>query len=205
MVYKCNFFYKKNKPVFSNFFLDIPDGKITALCGHNGAGKTTLLKCMSGILPSETVVQNTWFVGTSGSLISHFSLEQNLKLIKHDMSAARRYMEDFGLTEFVKRPVKKLSTGQQILSSLIVALVSGREILLLDEILSPLDPVNQEKAIKILKESQKTVLITSHDLNTVCELSDKVIILKKGQIVYENDSSNITPEELKEKYKVLAC
>ena len=205
MVYNCNFFYKKNKPIFWNFFLDIPDGKITALCGHNGAGKTTLLKCISGILPSAKSVKDTWFVGTTGSLIIHFNLMQSLQMLKHDSLKAKQYIEEFELTDFVKRPIRNLSTGQQILCSLIVALVSDRSILLLDEILSPLDPVNQEKAIKILKETQKTVLITSHDLNTVCELADKVLILKKGQIVYENDSLNVTPEELKEKYKELAC
>ena len=205
MKFVCNFSYKKRTTLFNNLTIDFPENKITVLCGHNGAGKTTLLKCMSGIFVSKNIVEDSWYVGSNGSLIVHLSLLDNLSMLEYNKEKAEYYFSLFDLSDYIKRPVYKLSTGQAILCSIVVALLSNRNVLFLDEVLGPLDPVNTEKVISELKNSGKTIFITSHDLSDIVEMADKIIIMKKGQIAYENDNSNLSINSLKEIYKGVAC
>lgn len=91
-----------------------------------------------------------------------------------------------------------------MLASIIVALCSDKPILLLDEPFGPLDPTNSEKLLKILKNSKKTVIISSHDLFITSEIADKVIFIKDGKITFESNELNIEANYLKEKYLELA-
>ena len=202
MVFDISFGYKKKELIFDNFHFEIPDGKITVLCGHNGAGKTTLLKIISGILPSTLKNTGGCFVPASGGLIQHFSLNEHIKILgggENDLY--KEAFELFGAKEFEKKRISKLSTGQTIMASVLTAFASGREFLLLDEPYASLDPINAENLTNILKKRNGTTLITSHDLFLTAETSPHIQFLKNGKISWINDKADIEVEELKEKYK----
>ena len=103
-----NFKYNRKKVIFENLELEIPENKITVICGHNGAGKTTLLKILSGIFPSKKDENlksvKGWFVPASGGLIRHFSLKEHLDIIKAEKTHLGKKLFLF----FRQRLLKKL-------------------------------------------------------------------------------------------------
>ncbi len=205
MNYDIRFGYKKKNLIFDTLKLQIPDEKITILCGHNGAGKTTLLKIVAGILPSNISNPKGWFVPLSGGLIRHFSLEEHIKILgKTPTPLYEEAFEVFSAQSFSKKRISKLSTGQTLMSALLLAFASNEDLLLLDEPYSVLDPTNAENLTKLLKKRKGTTILTSHDLFLTAETSYHIQFLKDGKISWINDDENITVETLREKYKEMA-
>ncbi len=205
MNFDVTFGYKKNNLIFQNFSCQIPNDEITVLCGHNGAGKTTLLKIISGILPSNIQNIGGWFVSSSGGLIQHFSLDEHIKILGCVPSALYNEAFDlFGVKEFSKKRVSKLSTGQKIIASILTAFASNEDFLLLDEPYASLDPTNAENLTKLLKKRRGTTILTSHDLYLTAETSLNIQFLKNGKISWKNDGSSRSVEELRELYKEFA-
>lgn len=198
MNYTCTFYYKKNQPIYDHTSFSFEENKITILLGHNGAGKTTLLKCISGILPSSSKIEDCWFIGSNGTLIEHFSLMEHLKIIGAE--DFENYINLFDIGDVKSKPIQKLSTGQKMICSIIVGLYSGKKYLLLDEPFAPLDPVNTDKLLNILEKSNRTIIITSHDLFLTKNAADKIYFIKNGKIVFETTDKNMTIDELKSKY-----
>lgn len=193
-----NFSYKKSKPLFSDFTFEIADKQITFLCGHNGAGKTTLLKLLSGILPSKSKSEDTWYISSTGGLMFHFSLNEHLSLLNvkttfEDNDLWRLAYTLFEAKNFEDKKISNLSSGQVMMASIIVALASKKSFLLLDEPFAPLDPTNAKHLQTILQELKKkdiTVLVTSHDLFMTKETADNVLFLKNGKIVFSKKVDN---------------
>lgn len=204
MDYSITFGYKKNKLLYEDFSINIPDGKISVICGHNGAGKTTLLKIISGILPSNLENNHAWFVSATGGLIKHFTLEEHLQIINASNNPdLEEALNLFDAKKFYKEPIRNLSTGQVMMASIITACASSSQIILLDEPFSSLDPVNSENLVTILKKLNKTVLLSSHDLFLTTEVADKIMFIKNGKITWST-TTYVDVEELKEKYKEFA-
>ncbi len=205
MKYNVNFKYNRKKEIFKDFEIEIPENKITVICGHNGAGKTTLLKILSGIFITDIKETKGWLVPSSGGLIQHFSLKEHLDIINaKENDNWREAYELFNAQEFAKSPIRRLSTGQEMMASLIVALASKEEILFLDEPFASLDPTNAENLVKILKNANRTIVITSHDLYLTTEVADNILFIKKGEISWQNQEKNVSVDELKEAYKTFA-
>lgn len=212
MNFNITFGYKKNHLLYNNLSIEIPDNKITTICGHNGAGKTTLLKVLAGVYSSKTEIVDSWFVPSEGGLIYHFSLQEHLKLFLNkeqivNNSLLNQAIELFGAKDFYTKKISKLSTGQKIISAIIIAITSNKNFIILDEPFASLDPINAQKLSIFLKKiasEGKTILLTSHDLYMTSETAEHIILLKDGQIVFQEDSSNISSLEfLQDKYKEL--
>lgn len=197
-----NFRYEKNRPVFSGFRFDIPENQITVLCGHNGAGKTTLLKILSGILPSESSWDDTWYVPASSGLIQHFSLLDHIRII--DAVETDVYNEAFELFQaaaFCEEPARKLSSGQSVMASVLTAFASAKNVLLLDEPYATLDPVNAQNLAYLLKKYPGTIVVTTHDLFLTLETSNSIQFLKNGEVSWQNRDPALTIDELRSAYK----
>lgn len=212
MIFNVTFGYKRKELIFDNFVLNIPEGQITVLCGHNGAGKTTLLKTLAKVLPSDLPGCDSWYVPAERGLIYHFSLMEHLDMmskkdtLKND-GLAKDAFDIFEAEDFSKKKISSLSTGQNMMASIIVAFASGKKVLFLDEPFGCLDPKNADNLMHLLKKAAQsgiTILATSHDLFMTAETANHLIYIKNGKIVYETDmDSNITVAELTEKYKEL--
>lgn len=205
MNFTVNFGYKRNCPLFTSLELEVPEGRTTVVCGHNGAGKTTLLKLLSGILPSKMEAAPAWFVPASGGLIRHFSLKEHLDILEaHKREDWRDAYQLFGAEAFYKAPVRSLSTGQSMMASLVVAIASGKELLLLDEPFASLDPTNAQHLVAVLSRLERTVVITSHDLYLTAECAHRILFIKDGGISWQWEGEGMDVERLQAAYREFA-
>lgn len=208
----------------SDISLTINEGEMIGLIGRNGAGKTTLIKLLTGILPlrqGEIKIDQMLpyqrekvFLKNIGVLLGQRSqLIWDLPAIDtYDMLAAIYELpkqmynarltwlsEQLEVTELLYIPVRKLSLGQRVKCELIAALLHRPKYLFLDEPTLGLDFVTQKTSYKILRlENQyhkTTIITTSHYIKDIEQLADKVIILNKGKIIF-NDKLEQLPKEL---------
>jgi ABC-2 type transport system ATP-binding protein len=194
----------------SDFSITIERAGIYCLLGRNGAGKTTLLKTLAGhIAASGTVTVNgrdvaplampetVHFVET-GAAQFNMRLTDLFKAAAeinpaYDMDFALEMARRFNLD--VKKHYKQLSFGMKTMVNTLIALSSGREILLLDEPVLGFDPVMRKAFYELLHEScaekPKTVIVSTHIIDEIAKVAEQLIILDKGRLVLFCDINEI--------------
>ena len=208
--------------------LTIPHGENFGLVGNNGAGKTTLfsllldlIKASSGeILSKETNVATSeeWKKYTGSFLDEGFLLdfltpneyfEFTGKLYGMNKSDVNDFLSPY--SEFFndeilgsKKYIRDLSKGNQKKVGIAAALLGNPEILILDEPFANLDPTSQIRLKAILNDlrAEKTVLVSSHDLNHVTEVCHRIVVLDQGEVVKDIETSPATLEELERYFAV---
>jgi len=204
--------------------LDIPKGQSFGLVGNNGAGKTTyfsllldLIQPTTGFIKSNDVQVNTsedWKPFTSAFidesfLIGYLTPEEYFYFIgelrnqnKADVDALIAQFSDFFHGEIIgqKKYLRDLSKGNQKKAGIVAALIGNPEVIILDEPFANLDPTTQIRLkgiIKNLAEKQGvTVLVSSHDLSHVTDVCERIVVLEKGLIVKDLQTSAATLKEL---------
>lgn len=194
--------------VLKNISFDIEQGKCIALIGKNGAGKSTLIDILIGnvnansgeifdkdkLLQSENrsiMFQKTMFTDQLKvieiiNLYQSFyenplPLEEIIELTKFDSSQLNQF-------------VNKLSCGQQRLLDFVLSLIGQPQLILLDEPTSTMDIEIREyfwSIIENLKEDNRTILYTSHYIEEVERMSDKIILIENGEIILNDSTSHI--------------
>src|SRR5262245_38254361 len=208
-----------NKTALDDVSLTVPRGGVFGLIGGNGAGKTTLIKHILGLLKAESgtvrlfgmdPVENP--VGTLGR-IGYLSEERDLpnwmrvgELMRYtqaffpnwDETYAEELRSAFDLD--VQAKIRNLSRGQRARAGLLVALAHRPELLVLDEPSSGLDPVVRRDIlgaiIRTIAEEGRTVLFSSHLLDEVERVADRVAMIHEGRIVLTESI-----DELKETHR----
>lgn len=208
----------KTIQALKNINLEIYKGQTVGLIGLNGAGKSTLIKIILGILvpnegeikvfdkePFKNRIENLYDIGIifgqKTQLRWDLSPLDSYKLNKalYDISSEKfeallnKYSEILELNSFIDRPVRTLSLGQKMRADLLSALLHSPELLILDEATIGVDILSKNKILKLIKELKKdtTIIYTSHNLNEVYEISDRIIILNKGEIVLDKNKDDI--------------
>ena len=173
-------------------------GKTLGIIGANGAGKSTLLALLAGTMTPTTGRIET--LGTMSSLLElgasfHPDLtgRENVYLAGAIMGMSRAQMRrrfddilafaDIG--KFIDEPVKHYSSGMYVRLGFAVAVEVDPDILLIDEVLAVGDVNFQKKCLRRMaefREQRKTMLIISHDLNTIQSVSDEILFLDHGQV-----------------------
>ncbi|OLS24175.1 MAG: putative ABC transporter ATP-binding protein YbhF [Candidatus Heimdallarchaeota archaeon LC_3] len=206
------------KKILHDINFSVNSGEIVAYTGPNGAGKTTtinilttLLKPTSGMVflngynvvkDSKKIRQVIGYVFEDFGLYPSLSVINNLdfigKLYKLSEGERRRKIKEiiefFDLREYKKTPISKLSKGTKQKVSIAKALLHDPEILFLDEPTSGLDPLTAKNIMNLvlsLKKEGKTILMTTHLLNRAEMVSDRIILINKGKIVYNGKTSEI--------------
>jgi ABC-2 type transport system ATP-binding protein len=195
--------------------LQVERGEIFGFLGPNGAGKTTTIRCMldmirpdSGRLrvlgihpqanPTE-VQKRTGYLPGEMALFPNLTAERQLRFFNDmrgregDWMLARELSERLGLD--LKQRIKNLSKGNKQKIGVVQALMHRPELVLLDEPTAGLDPLVQQEVLAIIREVRAggaTVFFSSHILSEVEALSDRVAILRQGQIVEIGDTSSLT-------------
>ncbi len=210
--------------------LQIKKGESFGLVGNNGAGKTTFFRLILDLIRANTgmvlskdinVVGNeNWkfYTGSyldEGFLIDFLTPEEYFKFIsginglsKGDLDEFLKNFEVFFNGEVIgkKKYIRELSSGNQKKVGIAAALMTNPEILVLDEPFNSLDPTTQIRLKKLLKEMQHeknvTMLISSHDLNQVTEVCDRIVVLHEGNIVHDIQTNKDTLKELEEYFAV---
>ncbi|AVP63612.1 ABC transporter ATP-binding protein [Clostridium botulinum] len=198
----------QGKEVLSDISINIEISKIYGLLGRNGAGKTTLLHLMTnrGILDSGEILIDGESICENDKALSkiYFMEEKNLfpetmKIVdvfkwtkefyeNFDMEYAIKLSEMFNLNTDEK--VKSLSTGYKSISKIITTLASGAEILIFDEPILGLDANHREffykELLKFYNDGQKTIIISTHIIEEISHILEKVVILREGKIIENN-------------------
>ncbi len=218
------------KRVLTNIYLDIEPGLIYGLIGPNGAGKSTLFKAILGLIETNSgkisiegkpiekerkrvvyVPQRDdvdWtFPATVYDIVlmgryPHKKIFQRMD--SHDHDIAMQAMEDLGIENLKERQIGELSGGQQQRVFLARAMAQEAEIFLLDEPFVGVDVTTEDQIIKSLKRlagEGKTLLVVHHDLATVKDYFDKVILLNQRMIAYGDTEETFTDENIAKAYR----
>jgi ABC-2 type transport system ATP-binding protein len=199
-------------------------GHITGLIGPNGAGKTTLLRIISGLsLPDEgTVVvgkmdvpanpieikRHLGIVETDLYLYPKLTLEDHLLFVKSLHRISRRSYEErkaeiyhnLNLGEEAFIPTEELSYGNKKKCMLATALIHDPNVLILDEPLNGIDPITakmiKDYLLRLATERNKVVLISSHALESIGKICDRVIIIKNGQLIDDLDAKRMREDNV---------
>ena len=212
--------YRKVKAVDKISFT-INEGELSGFIGPNGAGKTTTLKCLSGLLyptagqvevlgftpwnrKHEFLKQISLVMGQKNQLwwdlpaIESFILNKEIYEIpeKQYKETLKTLVELLEVEDILQIQVRRLSLGQRMKCELIAALLHSPKVLFLDEPTIGLDVVMQKKIREFVKEYNQhfkaTIILTSHYMGDVKELCKRVIIIDKGQIVFDGELAEIT-------------
>lgn len=194
-----------------NFNLN--EGETLGIIGPNGAGKSTLLGLIAGALtPTEGKIRVNGTMSTLLELGAGFHPDLTgreniflngsiLGLSKKEIQ--RRFNDIVGFAElepFIDTPVKYYSSGMYVRLGFAVAVEVDPEILIIDEVLAVGDAMFKRKCLRKISEFQKrkkAMLIVSHDLETIKNISDRILLLDEGKIIELGDPSEVVEEYLR--------
>ena len=216
----------ERKRVLTNIYLELSGGNVYGVIGPNGAGKSTLFKAILGLIDTnagqisvlgeniEEVRKTVAYVPQKDDVdwsfpakvmdvvmmgrYPHKGLLQRLS--KQDKEIAMAALEDVGITNLKDRQIGELSGGQQQRVFIARALCQEAQVFFLDEPFVGVDIMTEEKIISILKRlasEGKTLLVVHHDLSTVKDYFNKVILLNQRLIAYGDTETTFTDENIK--------
>lgn len=212
-------------PLYENFDLDIPKGKIVSVFGPNGCGKSTLINMIAGLIPvdaGEILFDGKSLKDTTiGYVFQNYreamfpwmrtidNIAYPLKLMGQSKAEVDRRMQELVASFDVKFDLRRypyeLSGGQQQTASIMRALAPKPEVLFLDEPFSALDYEMtlfiREKLQEVFMQTGTTMLLVSHDLEEAVYLADQVLLLTKrptkvAEILHYEDPRPRTVETL---------
>jgi ABC-2 type transport system ATP-binding protein len=200
-----------NRKVIINMDLSIEAGSVVSLLGTNGAGKSTLIKMMLGLdQPTEGKITLNGFCPTNPRsrltvgvalqdthFIPELTVRETMQLVRSHYpqpQALGKIIKDFSLSEFVNKPTKLLSQGQQKKLALALAFLGNSKLVFLDEPTAGLDiesRLNVLQYIKAFQNTGATVFLTTHHLEEAEFLSNRILILNKGEITADRSVDRI--------------
>ena len=193
-----NFAYKKNEEILSKINLKINQGECWGVLGHNGAGKTTLSYLIMKLLsPSAGRVTNNStncdYLPEFGGFYNYLTILQNLEF-KMSLSPAASPVDldnlliKLGLFDFKNKLASKLSQGQKKRLAIGLIIISDKDFIYLDEPTNGLDPQGIRQIrdiIKVIASQGTTILLASHLLDEVEKVCSHVVVLRKGEMLYQ--------------------
>jgi manganese/zinc/iron transport system ATP- binding protein len=219
----------QTRPVLWNIDFRIPEGKLVAIVGPNGAGKSTLVKAILNLIPAtsgwvkiygepyQKVRLRVGYVPQRESVDWDFpttaldvvTMGRYGKLGwcrrpgKKDREAARNVLYQVGMNSFENRQISQLSGGQQQRVFLARALAQEADLYFMDEPFAGVDAVTEKAIVQLLfdlRRQSKTVLVVHHDLQTVREYFDWVLLLNMRLITVGPTAEVFTEENLRKTY-----
>lgn len=209
---------KKWNSVSINFSLTLQNGSMTAILGPSGSGKSTILRIISGLEKSDSKAASILLDGKevahlppakrqigmmsqSPALFQHMNVSQNIAyglkcrhLAKKEIDAkVAEYLELVNLSGFEKRSVQTLSGGEAQRVALARTMIVMPRLILFDEPFSALDKALRKKLAHDIREIQKkthfTGIIVTHDEEEAKSISDRIIRIEKGKLIYDSSST----------------
>lgn len=188
-----------------NLNFEVTKGEIFGLLGPNGAGKTTTIECILGtrnkdvgeitVLGMDPRRERRKLYERVGVQFQQSNYQEKIRVKEICELTASLYcdprdyhelLESFGLDQYLQKPISELSGGERQKLSVLLALIPNPELVFLDELTTGLDSKARRdvwKHLIKLKEKGLTILLTSHYMDEVEKLCDRVCILKQGQML----------------------
>jgi ABC-2 type transport system ATP-binding protein len=183
---------------------EIREGESVALLGFNGSGKSTLLKLISGVLVPDvgqvlTRGRVAGLIEVGAGFHPDLSGRENVYLNAAILGMSKTEVDEkfdeivafSEIEQFIDTEVKHYSSGMFVRLAFAVAIHTKLDIMLVDEVLSVGDEPFQRKCLAKIRELQelgKTMVVVSHDLDTVSTLCQRGILLNHGRVVFDGDS-----------------
>ena len=210
----------------NNIDIDVAPNEIQALLGENGAGKTTLMKILYGLYqpdegeilvegqpvrlrsPADAIAHGIGFVSQHFSLIPTFTVAESIVLgqeggLRLDQSEINRktaqLAEAYGFEIDPSALIRDLSVGQQQRVEILKALYRECRLLILDEptaVLTPLDTERLFENLRALRDKHLSVIIITHKLDEAMSVTQRVTVLRHGEVVGREQTSNTTTTDL---------
>jgi polar amino acid transport system ATP-binding protein len=192
--------------VLDDISFTIQAGHIVGLAGPSGGGKSTLLRCIQNLESIDSggieLKAKSGFMFQDFQLFPHMTVLKNLtyavELEKKEASSvekAQKLLTQLGVEHKANAYPKELSGGQKQRVALARSLMTDPQVLLCDEPTSGLDVATIEEVISLLKSIQElgvSMIIASHDLDFLTKISDRIILLKGGKVVFDGAPQEIT-------------
>ena len=196
----------EDKEILKGINLNIKKGEIHALLGENGAGKSTLMKCLCGLIhmdsgnvticghdiqsQREKALSHQASLIESPGLFFNMTGYENLEIfasLKNVSKDKLQQMADYTrIGDYLKKPVSSYSLGMKQRLALSIALLSSPQFLMLDEPMNGLDPSGvfelRKELRKMVDEQGMSLLISSHQLNEIEKIADRIIYIENGKI-----------------------
>lgn len=210
--------------------LTINPGEIVGLVGNNGAGKTTFFRLLLDLVRADkgTIHSRDFNVASSeewkkytasylddGFLINYLTPEEFFYFVGKLNNRSKADVDEFltGFEAFFDgsilnsgKYIRDLSKGNQFKVGIAACLLQNPEILILDEPFANLDPSSQMRLIKMLRDLQTQrgmiVFVSSHDLNHITDVCDRILLMEKGRIIKDIDTTADTLHELESYFKI---
>ncbi|CDQ38062.1 metal ABC transporter ATP-binding protein [Virgibacillus salexigens] len=212
-----------------NVSFAVPEGSITGIIGPNGAGKSTLIKSILQLLPTLSgnvevfhkpiksqkkiigyVPQRSevdWDFPTNALDVVLMGRYNHIGLFKRankkEVTWAKTCLEKVGMQDYATRQISQLSGGQQQRVFLARAMAQDAKVYFMDEPFAGVDASTEKAIIQLMKEWKaegKTVLVVHHDLQTVNDYFDHVLLLNKSPIAYGETQTVFTLDNLEQAY-----
>lgn len=204
-----------------NMGFNVEEGQIAVLLGPNGAGKSTIIKCIAGLLQFHGEItiggikskeieakKILGYVPETAALFDSLSVEEHIHFIakaykiKDYQGYASELFQRFDLSDKTDKLGRELSKGMQQKVSICCGVITSPKVILFDEPMIGLDPKAIKELKKLfveLKEQGCSVLISTHIIDTIKEIWDKILIMDKGTIVSSIFRDDVKDEEEIEK------
>ena len=213
-----------SKQAIQDVTFSVASGEVVGLIGKNGAGKSTILKSIAGLLHynggeikafGEDIRQNPTAISDFGILLEcafldYLNAYENLSILycvnmnNPSKDVSEKLGEVFslvGLSDVKYKRVKSYSFGMKQRLGLAQAILTAKTFMMLDEPFIGLDPVGKEIAKRAIvakaKEEGQAVLFSSHDLDDVADICDRIVMIDKGRCVYNDSVHKIHKYDIK--------
>jgi len=216
----------QNKLALDGVSFTIPKGKVFGLIGPNGAGKTTLIRILNQILsPSSgsvmvqgmpltaTHVRSFGYLPEERGLYREMTVKNHLIFLaklrglsgKEAQANVIHWLKKFGISDWENKRIDALSKGMAQKIQFIAAVVHGPEVIILDEPLSGFDPLNIQlilDEIKTFVQQDKTVVFSTHNMQSVDELCDEVALIHQGKLLANDKVADLRSKHRNGDYKI---
>ena len=215
-----------NDKAINNLSIDVGEGEIYGLLGSNGAGKSTTINILLGFLKPDSGISTindidttinykesrkyTGYISENVSLYPYLSGVENLDYFSklngkiHSQEEIKKLLNKCGLdNQAHQKRVETYSKGMRQKVGIAIALAKQAKVYLMDEPASGLDPLASNELSLLLKKLSSegsSILMASHDIFRVRETCDRIGIIKKGTLVKEMSTSNVSTNELERIY-----
>lgn len=208
---------KQKKLVISNLNMEINNGEFISIVGRSGTGKSTILRLMTGLIqPDEGNVQidkkdislgNVGYMPQKDLLLPWRTILDNIMLASEiqgnstiSKDEARVWLQRVGLSEYENALPKQLSGGMRQRAAFLRTLLTGKDVLLLDESFGALDALTKKEMqswlLSIWRDTGKTIVFITHDLEEAIFLSDKILLLHQDYSIEEISITLSRPRKL---------
>ena len=208
-------FKKKDFWAVKDLNFNIKEGSVASILGPNGCGKTTTLRMIAGMLtPSkgtafidsidvrkdkQTVKSKIGYMTNNTSLYDRLSVVETIKFfaelnqIPEDiyMPRAEKLFHQLDMTKYLSKRIADLSTGMKQKTSIVRTLIHDPDLVVLDEPTTGVDVTGQSviiDLIRTIKDSGKTLIFSTHQLNEVIDIADHIVVMKSGEKIFDGNN-----------------